>query len=123
MQKLISLIDFPDFKKPERSAEELEAAQARAKEFSRAKMRMHREVQKDLKVKRQLMLDALAAMPEDLRKLAMEPDYAPLPLNRWLPTDTAPFEMMGEERAAEVADASPQDSIFKKKRKKRQKRQ
>eukprot|EP00216_Chloropicon_sp_CCMP2111_P000858 CAMPEP_0198244924 /NCGR_PEP_ID=MMETSP1446-20131203/38287_1 /TAXON_ID=1461542 ORGANISM="Unidentified sp, Strain CCMP2111" /NCGR_SAMPLE_ID=MMETSP1446 /ASSEMBLY_ACC=CAM_ASM_001112 /LENGTH=155 /DNA_ID=CAMNT_0043929039 /DNA_START=1 /DNA_END=468 /DNA_ORIENTATION=+ len=89
---------LPIFERPERgkvdrepfSDEVLAENSARAKEYSRMKMKQHREWQKDMSMKLKLKWEATEALPEDLKAHAMVPDDTPFPLNRRLPTDFPP---------------------------------
>ena len=146
-----------EFERPARTAEELAAAQERAREYSRQKMRCvragagprrgvrgaaggpavpdptdltgrperrhRREVEADLAAKRRLVAGALAALPEGLRAAAAAPDSAPYPLGAWLPTDTAPAEVLGRDGDGGAAGAEEEAggaaAIFQAKKRKR----
>jgi len=119
----VELLAPQEFERPPRTAEELAAAQERAREYSRQKMRHRREVEADLAAKRRLVAGALAALPEGLRAAAAAPDPAPYPLGAWIPTDTAPAEVLGRDgdggAAGAEEEASGAAAIFQAKKRKR----
>jgi hypothetical protein len=75
----------------------------RAKEYSRLKMKQHREWQTDLTAKLKLKLAAIEALPPNLRAAALVPDLEPFPSNRQIWTETPP----SEEPSGAAQQASP----------------
>lgn len=67
-----------------------EEEQQRHAELRRLRIRESHALKHDLSVKLKLQREALRALPERLRKLAMEPDLTPFPLNRKYLYDTPP---------------------------------
>lgn len=94
-----------------RSAEELAEAAERAKDFSRRKMKEHREAQARLSARRRAAREALSLLPPALRALALAPDNATYPMPDWpVQTDTAPLAMLGLEANA-AAEGEPKESV------------
>jgi hypothetical protein len=62
--------------------EQRAAAAARAKEYSRLRMEEHKQWQGGITQAIRLRNAALAALPEELRRAAQQPDLEPLPLAR-----------------------------------------
>lgn len=92
MQVLIDALSPPQ-KKREFTEEELLDAAARAKEFSRQKMRQHRAWQAQFMAKVKLRDAAVAALPNQrLRDAAMTMDLTPFPSNRQMWVETPPLE-------------------------------
>ncbi|WOL04059.1 hypothetical protein Cni_G12780 [Canna indica] len=63
-----------------------------AKEYSRFLMRRHRARQAAETTLLNLKKEAIAALPDHLRKAAMVPDFTPFPANRFMATLTPPIE-------------------------------
>lgn len=63
-----------------------------AKEYSRHLMRKHRARQAAETAFLKLKKEAIAALPDHLRKAAMVPDFTPFPANRFMATLTPPIE-------------------------------
>ena len=59
-------------------------------------------MQSDLNGKLQLMREAAAALPAELRAAAALPDYSPYPSKRALPSDTAELRGFYEDKQAEA---------------------
>lgn len=92
MQVLIDALSPPQTKR-EFTEEELLDAAARAKEFSRQKMRQHRAWQAQFMAKVKLRDAAVAALPSQrLRDAAMAVDLTPFPSNRQMWVETPPLE-------------------------------
>lgn len=92
MQVLIDALSPPQTKR-EFTEEELLDAAARAKEFSRQKMRQHRAWQAQFMAKVKLRDAAVAALPNQrLRDAAMTMDLTPFPSNRQVWVETPPLE-------------------------------
>ncbi len=67
-----------------------EEEQQRHAELRRLRIHERHALKQDLSIKLRLQREALRALPERLRKLAMEPDLSPFPLNRKYLYDTPP---------------------------------
>lgn len=74
-----------------RTEEEFAEDKRISKEYARFKMLEHTDRGKDEALKLRLKQAALAALPEDLRNLAMQIDTAPFPANRHIATETPPI--------------------------------
>eukprot|EP00210_Caulerpa_lentillifera_P006924 g6620.t2 len=74
------------------SEEEVIAAKERAKEYSRRKLRQHREWQSDMSMKERLTRAAIGSLPMHLRVEAVKEDTTPIPMRLPFPTDTPPSE-------------------------------
>lgn len=86
------VVEEPELPKDKEEAKRL------AKEYSRKRMKKHREMQKDLEDKINLKNMAIRALPEELQGPAMEPELTPLPFKRPFPTDTPKKPGYYEER-------------------------
>ncbi len=74
------------------SESELQARTARAQEYSRRKMAVHRLNQQDLVNKIALKQAALAALPSDLHAEASREEWVEFPMNRQRPYMTPPTQ-------------------------------
>eukprot|EP00877_Chromochloris_zofingiensis_P011104 jgi/Chrzof1/6247/Cz17g17100.t1 len=82
MQKILSYMVPQEPPPVQPSPEELAVATARAKEYSRLKIKEHIAWRDDLNRKLQLKHAALRALPPELRMAARKEDLAPFPLTR-----------------------------------------
>ena len=62
-----------------------------------------REWQKDITLKIKLRDEAIAALPEELRAAAREPDFEPFPANRQMWTITPPIPGFQEQQETATA--------------------
>lgn len=91
-QDLIEMLS-PAAREVDRTEEELADAAARAKEYSRQKMKEHRAWQKQFMIKVKLRDAAIEALPtEELRAAARMPDLTPFPSQRQVWVETPPHE-------------------------------
>ncbi|CAL8468293.1 g7833 [Coccomyxa elongata] len=83
---------------PKLSPEDAQLWKDATKEYNRLKMMQHRAWQTDLSIKLQLKKAALAALPEDLRKLADRLETERVPLNRQMFTHTPPIPGFNQQQ-------------------------
>lgn len=77
--------------RPTYTEEELQERQARAKEFSRKMMHFEIKLKGAMKRKRELILAAFNALPEELKREAAKPDMSYFPTERGMFTETPPI--------------------------------
>uniref|UniRef100_A0A061QYZ7 Large ribosomal subunit protein mL40 n=1 Tax=Tetraselmis sp. GSL018 TaxID=582737 RepID=A0A061QYZ7_9CHLO len=101
LQTLFKALIPEEIPKTELSVEELEEYKRIAKNFSRMKMKQHREWQQRMTTKIKLKLAAIEALPPELQEHARTPDYADFPPERWIPTHTPPIEGYSEHQGGD----------------------
>ena len=90
IQHLLKMMETKEVKLPKMGEKEELEAREKAKEFSRRKMRQHREWQAEFSTRRRLAQAALAALPDRLKEAAMQP-MEPPPPRKPFPTDSPPL--------------------------------
>lgn len=89
--------------RPTYTEEELKERQARAKAYSRNMMHYDIKLKVNLKRKRELMVAAFNALPEELKRAAAEPDTSLFPTERGLFTDTPPIKWYRQWKQRQAA--------------------